>query len=194
MNSSFKLGQGLTWTAWLVFIASLFMPMETNSLAGPCAWPCTEPFIDYGWQNASFFVLSSITLVMYLVQIIYIAMFDPGSLERIIDTFLTMGAYTLIGLGQMLIALAPFWPARIKKAGWQRLHLGLVILSALLASAYGLFPNLRMGLDLLRGYYLWLLSFVLMVVASILIYRQKSRQFSAEEGQMRLDSQEINPS
>lgn len=186
MKNGIKLGQGLAWAAWLVFIASLFMPMETNNLAGPCAWPCKQPFTDYGWQNASFFVLSIIALALNFLQVIYIAIFDPGILGKIFDSFFTTWIYTIIGLGQFLIVLAPLWPAKIQKTGWQKLHLWVVILSALSALAYGLFPDLRMGLELLRGYYLWVFSFVLMLMASILMRSKKSRDFSAEEGQLSL--------
>ena len=186
MKNRSKLGRGLAWAAWLIFIASLFMPMETNSLAGPCAWPCAQPFTDYGWQNASFFVMSMLVFVLDLIQMIFFVIFDPQTLGRVIDTLFKMGIYAVIGLGQFLIVMAPFWPAKIKKSGWQRLHLWVVILSALLTIAYGLFPDLRLGLEILRGYYLWVLSFVLMVVASLLMLNKKSRDFSAEEGQLSL--------
>ena len=186
MKNSIKIGQGLARAAWLVFIASLFMPMETNSLAGPCAWPCKQPFIDYGWQNASFFVMSMLAFVLSFIQMFYIAIFDPLTMKRILDSLLIMGIYAVIGLGQILIVLAPLWPAKIKKVFWQRLHLWLVILSTLAALAYGLFPNLRLGLEFLSGFYLWFFSFLLMAIASVLIHSEKNRDISEEAGQLNL--------
>ena len=97
-----------------------------------------------------------------------------------------MGIYAVIGLGQFLIVLAPLWPAQIKKTGWQRLYLWTVILSALSALAYGVFPNLRLGLELLRGYYWWLLSFVLILIASILLHGKRSRDLRTKAGQLSL--------
>lgn len=173
MKNTIKLGQGLAWAAWLIFIASLFMPMETNSLAGPCAWPCTQPFVDYGWQNASFFVLDLIVFPLKLLEVIYSATMDPLTLRRVLESTLIIGMYCIIGLGEILTVLAPLWPARIKKRGWQWLHLWLVLLSALAVLAYGLFPDLRLGLDLLNGYYVWALSFVLMAGASVLLSIKK---------------------
>jgi hypothetical protein len=185
MKNSFKLGQGLAWAAWLIFVASLFMPVETNSLAGPCSWPCTQPFVDYGWQNASFFVLDLIVFPLKLLEVIYSAAFDPLTLRRVLESTLIIGMYCIIGLGEILIVLAPLWPARIKKTGWQRVHLWALILSALSALAYGLFPNLRLGLEVLSGYYVWVLSFVLMGGASVLLSIKKEAIISIEEGQVR---------
>lgn len=184
MKNNIKLGQGLAWAAWLIFIASLFMPMETHSLAGPCAWPCAQPFTNYGWQNASFFVLSIIVFVLNLLQAFSFVMFDPQTLGKIMPSLLTAGLYAVIGLGQFLIVLAPFWSAKIKKTGWQRFHLGMVTLSSLTALAYGLFPDFRLGLDLLSGYYFWALSFLLTLVVSILLQGKQKREFKPEAGQL----------
>jgi hypothetical protein len=41
-----------------------------------------------------------------------------------------------------------------------------MLLSTLTVVAYGLFPDIRMGVDLLSGYYLWTLSFLLLIGAS----------------------------
>jgi hypothetical protein len=181
VENSIKLGQGLAWMAWLVFFASLFIPVETHSLAGPCAWSCAQPFAYYGWQNVSFFTVSIIAAALQFVQVIFFAIFDPQTLSRVLESLFTMGIFAVIGLGQILIVIAPFWPSRIKKTGWQKLHLGLVCLSALSVIAYGLFPSLRLGLDLLKGYYLYALSFVLMLLASILIYRVKIKGISTTD-------------
>jgi hypothetical protein len=183
VNSSIKLGQGLAWAAWLVFILSLFLPMETNNLSGPCAWPCGQPFTDYGWQNASFYALSIIVFMLNFVQVIFSSIFDLQTLGRVLDSLITMGIYAVIGLGQFLIVLAPVWPVRIKKASWRRLHLWVIILSALAALAYSMFPTLRLGVEVLSGYYLWVLSFFLLVVASILVQHRKNPDFGTEEGQ-----------
>jgi len=186
VKNRMKLGWGLAWAAWLVFFASLLMPMETNNLAGPCAWPCEHPFTDYGWQNASFFALSMIVFVLNFVQAIYIAIFDPQTLVKILDSLFTTGIHAVIGLGQFLIVLALLWPVKIKKTSWQRLHLWMVTLSALSALTYGLFPDLRLGLELLSGYYLWIFSFIVMLAASILMQTKNSGDLSTEEGLLSL--------
>jgi hypothetical protein len=183
MNTSIKLGQGLAWAAWLVFVISMFLPMETHNLAGPCAWPCKQPFTNYGYQNASFFVLSMIAFPLKLLEAIYIVAFDPLTLRRILESYLTIGLYAIIGLGQFLIVLAPLWPVKIKKPSWQKLHLGLGMASVLAVLVYGLFPTLRMGLELLESYYLWALSFFLLLIASLLMLDKESQEASAKEGQ-----------
>ena len=184
MKKNITLGQRLAWTALLAFIASLFLPMETNSMTGSCAWPCTQPFVDYGWQNAIFFVLDLIVFPLKLLEVIYIAAINPLTLPRVLESTLLIGMYAIMGLGEILIALAPFWPARIQKPDWNRLHLSLVGLSTLSVIAYGVFPSLRLGLELLKGYYLYALSFLLMLLASILIYRVKTRNISTIEGEI----------
>lgn len=124
-----------------------------------------------------------IAFPLKLLEVIYIAAFDPLTLRRVLESFLTIGLYAIIGLGQLLIVLAPIFQVKLKKSTWQSLHLWVVIASTLAVLAYSLFPNLRLGLELLNGYYLWNFSFILMCVASVLHIR-KETDFGAEKGKL----------
>jgi len=77
-----------------------------------------------------------------------------------------MMIYSVLGLGQILVALAPLWPARIKNPARRKLHFWTLLMSTLSAIVYGLLPDIRMGVDLLGGYYWWALSFLLLLSAS----------------------------
>jgi hypothetical protein len=92
-----------------------------------------------------------------------------------------MAVYSLLGLGQLLIALAPFWPVKIKRPTRQKLHFWITLLSTLSVIAYGLFPDIRIGVDVLSGYYLWALSFVLLLVVSFLVQKKKNELPNIEE-------------
>ena len=80
---------------------------------------------------------------------------------------LPLEVYSIIGLGQVLALLVPLWPIKIKKSGSRRLHFWIVLLGALAVIAYDLFPDIRMGVDLLSGYFVWAISFLLFLVASV---------------------------
>jgi len=61
--------------------------------------------------------------------------------------------YSMIGIGQLLVVLAPLWPVRIKKPFRKKLHFWILLFSTLSVIAYGLFPDIRQGVGLLSGYY-----------------------------------------
>ena len=87
-------------------------------------------------------------------------------LKAALNLIFIMTIYSILGLGQLLIVLAPLWPVRIKKLARRKLLFWLVLLATLSVIAYGLFPDIRMGVDLLNGYYWWVLSFLLLLGAS----------------------------
>ena len=166
MKDKTTVAQGLAWAAWIAFIVSLFLPIERHTLPLEVSRLCSGGTVYCGYQNALFFVLSPLFLLLNFVQAIQTAIFYPEILGTALDIVLTMVIYSLLGLGQLLIALAPLWPVKIKWPTRQKLHFWVVVLSALSVIAYGLFPDIRMGIDLLSGYYLWALSFLLLLSAS----------------------------
>ena len=166
MESKTMLPQGLAWAAWIAFFVSLFSPIERHTLPLEVSRFCSGGGVYCGYQNALFFVLSPLFLLLNLVQGIQTAIFYPGMLGAALHIVLTMTVYSALGLGQLLIVLAPLWPVRIKKTARKKLHFWMMLLSALSAIAYGLFPDIRMGVDLLSGYYWWALSFLLLLGAS----------------------------
>lgn len=169
------IGQGLAWAAWIAFIISLFLPIERHTLPLEVSRFCSGGVVYCGYQNAIFFVLSPLFLLLNLVQGIQTAIFYPEMLGAALYIVLTMAVYSVLGLGQILVALAPLWPIKIKRPARQKLHFWMVLLSALSVIAYGLFPDIRMGVDLLSGYYVWALSFLLLLGASILM-REKMNE------------------
>jgi hypothetical protein len=166
VNNKALIAQGLAWAAWIAFLISLFLPIEHHTLPLEASRFCSGGSVYCGYQNALFFVLSPLFLLLNLVQSVQTAIFYPEMLGAALHIVLSMAIYTVLGLGQLLIVLAPLWPARIKRPARQKLHFWIVLLSALSVIAYGLFPNIRMGVDLLNGYYVWALSFLLLLGAS----------------------------
>jgi len=168
--------QGLAWAAWVAFVVSLFLPIERHTLPLEVSRFCSGGGVYCGYQNALFFVLSPLFLLLNLVQGIQTAIFYPEMLGAAFHIVLSMAIYSVLGLGQLLIVLAPLWPARIKKPSRRKLHFWLTLLSALSVIAYGLFPDIRMGVDLLGGYHWWALSFLLLLGASGWMLYERSTQ------------------
>jgi hypothetical protein len=166
VKSKTMIPQRLAWAAWIAFLVSLFLPIEKHTLPLEVSRFCSGGGVYCGYQNALFFVLSPLFLLLNLVQGIQTTIFYPEMLGAALQIVLTMTIYSALGLGQLLIVMAPLWLAKIKKPARQKLHFWLALLSALAAIAYGLFPDIRMGVDLLSGYYLWALSFLLLLSAS----------------------------
>jgi hypothetical protein len=166
VKDKIMIAQGLAWTTWIAFIISLFLPIEHHTLPLEVSRLCSGGPVYCGYQNALFFVLSPLFLLLNLVQAIQTAIFYPEMLGTALDIVLTMVIYSFIGLGQFLIAFAPLWPVKIKRLPRQKLHFWIMLLSTLSVISYGLFPDIRMGVDLLSGYYLWALSFLLLIGAS----------------------------
>lgn len=175
------LGQGLAWAAWIAFLVSLFLPIESHALPLEVSWPCISEPAYCGWQNAAFFALSPIVLLLNILQSIPTAILYPEMLGTALYIVFTLMVYSVIGLGQFLILLAPLWPIKIKKPFLQKLHFWIVFLSAMSAFAYGLFPDIRQGLDVLNGYFVWALSFLLLLGASILMQSKKNGTPRMEE-------------
>ena len=181
MKNKNTVAQGLAWAAWIVFIISLFLPIERHTLPLEVSRLCSGGFVYCGYQNVLFFVLSPLFLLLNLIQAIQTAIFYPEMLGATLYIVLTMAVYSLLGLGQLLIALAPFWPVKIKRPTRQKLHFWITLLSTLSVIAYGLFPDIRIGVDVLSGYYLWALSFVLLLVVSFLVQKKKNELPNIEE-------------
>ena len=178
--------QGLAWAAWIAFIISLFSPIERHTLPLEVSRLCSGGSVYCGYQNVLFFVLSPLFLLLNLIQAIQTAIFYPEMLGAALNIVLTMAIYSFLGLGQLLIVLAPLWPIKIKRLARRRLHFWTVVLSALSVIAYGLFPDIRMGFDLLRGYHLWALSFLLLIGASG--WMRFARGFENENNPVKSDS------
>ena len=174
MKNKVMLGQGLAWAAWIAFIVSLFLPFESHTLPMEVSWCSSRPAYC-GWQSAGFFAFSPLILVLNLFQSIPTAILYPNMLGAALYIVFTMALYTVIGLGQFLVVLAPIWPIKINKIPRRKLHLWIVSLSSVSVIAYGLFPDIRQGLDVLNGYYVWALSFFLLLGASILM-REKMNE------------------
>ena len=83
--------------------------------------------------------------------------------------------HSIIGIGQFLVVLAPFWPVKIKKPFRQKQHFWISLFSTLSVIVYGLFPDLRQGVGLLSGYYVWAIAFLLLLSASTLKLYTKNR-------------------
>ena len=176
MKDKTTVARGLAWSAWIAFIISLFLPIERHTLPLEVSRLCSGGPVYCGYQNALFFVLSPVFLLLNLVQAIQTAIFYPEMLGAALYIVLTMAVYSLLGLGQLLIALAPLWPVKIKRPPRQKLHIWIMLLSTLCVVAYGLFPDIRMGVDLLSGYYLWASSFLLLLGSSSWILIARSRE------------------
>lgn len=153
--------------AWIAFWVSLFLPFESHTLPLEVTWCSSRPACC-GWQSAGFFAISPLILMLNLFQSIPTAVLYPEMLSAALSIVFTMALYSIIGLGQFLVVLAPLWPIKIKKPFRQKLHIWIVLLSTLSAVAYSLLPDIRQGLEVLRGYYVWVFSFLLLLCASIL--------------------------
>jgi len=166
VKSKTMVPQGLAWAAWIAFIISLFLPIEHHTLPLEVSRFCSGGGVYCGYQNALFFVLSPLFLLLNLVQGIQTAIFYPEMLRAALYIVWTMAVYSVLGLGQVLVALAPLWPIKIKRPARQKLHFWMVLLGTLSVIAYGLFPDIKLGVDVLSGYYVWILSFLLLLGAS----------------------------
>ena len=100
----------------------------------------------------------------------------PEMLGVALHIIFTMAIYSMIGVGEFLVLFAPLWPIKIKKPARQKLHFWIIMLSTLSVIAYGLFPDTRLGLDVLSGYYVWVLSFLLLLGASVLLLKRENAQ------------------
>jgi hypothetical protein len=176
VKSKTMVPQRLAWAAWVVFITSLFLPIEHHTLPWEVSRFCFGGAFYCGYQNAGFFVLSPVFLLLNLVQAIQTAIFYPEMLGAALSIVLTMAIYSILGLGQLLIALAPLWPVKIKRPARLKLLFWVVLLSAMSMIAYGLFPDIRMGVGLLSGYYWWALSFLLLLGACAWMLYERNLQ------------------
>lgn len=115
MKDKTTVAQGLAWAAWIAFIISLFLPIEHHTLPQEVSHLCSGGAVYCGYQNALFFVLSPVFLLLNLIQAIQTAIFYPELLGAALYIVLTMAIYSLLGLGQLLVALAPLWPVKIER-------------------------------------------------------------------------------
>lgn len=155
----------INWAAWIIFLASLFQPMEHNTISGPCSWPCLYPFTYTVFDNSLIFVLSPLFLVF---QLLAWAGFR---------SFLTFAVYSSIGIGEILLLLTPVFENKINSQFRQNLHLLLASLAAIAVLSYGFISDFRYGVDPLRiGYYYLVLSFLLIFLSSILRFMTTRRK------------------
>jgi hypothetical protein len=149
----------MNWAACLLFLVSLFQPMEHHTVPGPCSWPCLYPFTYTVFDNSIIFVLSPLFFIFQLLAWSDFRLFFAGVV------------YSLIGVGEMLMLLTPVLENKINSPFRQNLHLLLACLAAASVLSYSLFSDLRYGVDpLLIGYYFLVAAFVLAALASILRY------------------------
>jgi hypothetical protein len=151
----------ITWAAWLVFLTSLFLPMENHNVPGPCAEPCVYPPSYTVLNNSIVFLFTPFLLILYLIQFLLTW-----------DGFEQIGLFTLylfIGLGEILLFLAPFLVKKINTLFLRRSHLAVTFISTTAILLYRVLPNVRFGIDPLRiGYYVLVSSFLLALLASLL--------------------------
>jgi hypothetical protein len=75
------------------------------------------------------------------------------------------------------------WYIKVKKPARPKVYTWIMLISTLSVVSYGLAPNIRLGLEVLGGYYLWTLSFVLLLVVSIVVQRKPAEALGTEEEQ-----------
>jgi hypothetical protein len=160
-----KLVKIINWVACLLFLASLFQPMEQHTLSGPCSWPCLYPFTYTVLDNSFTFVLSPVFLFFQLL-------FWNG-----FKLFFIAVVYSLIGTGEFLLLITPLLETKINSEFRQKTHLFLAFLSAVAILCYGLISDFRIGVDPLKiGYYYLTLAFLLAVLSSIFRYNTMRSQ------------------
>lgn len=154
-----KLVKIINWVACLLFLASLFQPMEQHTLPGPCSWPCLYPFTYTVLDNSFTFVLSPLFLFFQLL-------FWNG-----LTLYFMAVVYSLIGIGEILLLITPLLETKINTEFRKKSHLSLAFLSAVAILCYGLISDFRIGVDPLEiGYYYLTLAFLLAVLASMFRY------------------------
>ena len=154
-----KLIRIINWVAWFIFLGSLFLPMEHNTVSGPCAWPCTNPFVTTVWNNTFIFVLSPFFFFLHLLA------------GRDFRMVLIFAVYSLIGLGQILLLITPVLQNKLNSQFRQKFYSVLAFLATVATLSYGLISDFRLGVDPLRiGYYGLAASFLLASLSSILRY------------------------
>ena len=143
--------QVINIVAWVIFVASLPMPMERSSYSGPCPkfGPCG---VDTVLGNTFVFILAPYWSSELLGKLIY----------------------WLIGVGEELVLLAPvldflapFWGRKLSAIS-SIIFLLLSVAANVAILAYGVDSNLQLGgYGFVRGgYYLLALSFLLMLTSS----------------------------
>ena len=147
----------MNWVALILFLFSLFVPMERHAVPGPCEWPCLYPFTYTLLNNTILFLFAPLFLLMNLL-------FWQG--VRVVLMAIT---FSLIGMGEVLLLLTPFFENRINSPFRQRMHLGLVCLAMLGTLSYGLVEDFRLGFDpLMIGYYYFVWALLLIAASSAL--------------------------
>jgi len=145
----------INWIAWALFLYSLFLPMERHTVPGPCQWPCFYPF-TYTLLNKTFLFLFAPLLLSLRLS------FWQGTRDVLMAT-----AFSLIGMGEILLLVTPFFENKINSAFRQIWHLMLACLAFFATLSYSLVEDFRLGVDpMMRGYYVFVLSLVLIVVSS----------------------------
>jgi hypothetical protein len=150
------LTQGLAWAAWIAFLVSLFLPVHWST------YPIIQKFssepVMYGWKFALTF-LRDMFLFLFLL---FPVGFDIESLEYLVFT-------VIYNLGNMLLILAPLLADKLRRPLLQKIHLWAVFVCTLAAIAYKFMENIQLGYSLSSGYYVWVLAYVLLLMASILM-------------------------
>ena len=145
----------MNWVALLLFLVSLFLPMERHAVPGPCEWPCFYPFTYTLLNNTILFLFAPLFFLMSLLF--------WQSLRLVLMAI----AFSLIGMGEVLLLLTPFFENRINSPFRQRVHLVLACLAVLGTLSYSLVEDFRLGFDpLLGGYYYFVLALLLIAASS----------------------------
>ena len=149
-------GQGLAILAWIAFLVSLFLPVHWFT------YPIIQKFssepVLYGWKFALTFLRDMFLFLFLLIS----SGFDIEILEYL--------AFIMIyNLGNMLLILAPLLPYKFRSPLQRKIHLGAVFVCTLAAIAYRYVKNIQLGYSLYSGYDVWVLAYVLLLIASILM-------------------------
>jgi hypothetical protein len=149
-------GQGLAILAWIAFLVSLFLPVHWFT------YPIIQKFSSeptmYGWK----FVLTFLRDMFLFLFLLIPSGFDIEFLEYLVFT-------VIYNLGNMLLILAPLLPNKFRRPPLRKIHLGAVFVCTLAAIAYRYMENIQLGYSLYSGYDVWVLAYVLLLIASILM-------------------------
>lgn len=150
------IGQGLAILAWITFLVSLFLPVHWFT------YPIIQKFssepVMYGWKFALIFLRDMFLFLFLLIPL----GFDIESLVYLVFT-------VIYNLGNTLLILAPLLPNKFRRPLLRKIHLRVVFVCTLAAIAYRYVENIQLGYSLYSGYYVWVLAYLLLLIASILM-------------------------
>ncbi|MBN1449707.1 MAG: hypothetical protein JW963_01715 [Anaerolineales bacterium] len=168
MKDKATVAQGLAWAAWIAFLVSLFLPVHWFT------YPIIQKFssepVMYGWKFALTFLGDMFLFLFLLIP----SGFDIESLVYLVFT-------VIYNLGNMLLILAPLLPNKFSRPLLRKIHLRTVFVCTLAAIAYKYVENIQLGYSLYSGYYVWVLAYTLLLIASILMLGKNSAASGMEK-------------